>query len=897
MPLPAGTRLGPYEITGALGAGGMGEVYRARDTRLERTVAIKVLPAHRADTPEARQRFEREARAISALNHPNICHLYDVGNENGTAFLVMEYMEGQTLAERLARGPLATEQVLKIGMEICDALDKAHCAGFIHRDLKPANIMLTKTGAKLMDFGLAATAAGAGSSGMSVLPTMSKQLTAEGTILGTFQCMSPEQLEGREADSRSDIFALGAVIYEMATGRHAFEGKSQASVIGAILERQPPPISSVQPMAPRALDRVVKTCLAKDPDERWQTARDVKLQLQGIVEEGAVTASIPAVTPSTSPSRLKWAAVLLGLAVLAVALGLWWSARVKEPARAMQLSLELPVTLSGIYTGNPGCPFDISRDGSKVVFVGEEHNRPQLYIRQLDQQFASPIPGTDTEPIQPFFSPDGEWIAYFSAGKLRKVSVRGGPITILGDAPVPHGGSWSDDGWIIFGSGLGSGLVRVPENGGTPENLTVPNGKAQEVSHRWPQTLPGNQTVLFTIQLDSQVTYDNARVAALSLKDKTWKTLFTGGSYARYVPSGHIVYVRAGTLMAAPFDLKRLELTGPAVPVENGVLTSTNSSGGAQFAVTPAGTLMYVPGNSRPPDRLLMWVDRAGHATELHVPANNYGAPRISPTGKIAALQLQTDGVPTIWVYDFTRNTLSRLTFGTGVRTAPIWTPDGKRVLYRTVAEGFPAIRQKPADGSGSEEVVLRETDPAVTPFSISPDGKVLLFGKRGNEGAMGIYKANMEGGDRNAEPYLRSTYGTLAQAQAEFSPDGHWVAYSSNESGREEIYVQPFPGPGGKWIVSSDGGSVPRWSRSGREIFYRNADKMMSVEVQTQPTFQAGTPHVLFQGSYSITPYDVAPDSQHFLLVKDKEGQPEAREVKVVLNWVQELKRRVPAK
>jgi eukaryotic-like serine/threonine-protein kinase len=539
----SGQRLGPYEIVSAIGAGGMGEVYRAKDTRLERIVAIKVLPAHLADRPESRERFDREARTIAGLNHPHICVLHDIGRQDGIDFLVMEYLEGETLAQRLLKGPLPLEQVLEYAIEISDALDKAHRKGVTHRDLKPGNIMLTKTGTKLLDFGLAKLKQEVAPANvqLSQLPTADDALTAQGTIVGTLQYMAPEQLEGKEVDARTDIFAFGGVVYEMATGKRAFEGKSQASLIAKILEIDPPPIFSLQPMTPPALNRVVKKCLAKEPERRWQAASDLCDELNWIAESGSQVASAPSLP---SPPR---------------------------PVTRLAVTLPPGQHLAGLENGPA---MALSPDGTRLAYVARQGGAQQLYLRAMDSMEARPIPGTE-RAVNPFFSPDGQWLGFFAGNKLKKVYVTGGVALSLGDAAFPNGASWGSLGIIAFTSSNVSVLQQVPDAGGTPQPLTR-FGKG-EFTHRWPEFLPGGNAVLFSAASTTNFWTDEQQVAVQSLVSGERRNLFPGATQPRYAPSGHLIFAQGGNLIAVPFDALRLEVTGAAVPVVEGVLQSTFS--------------------------------------------------------------------------------------------------------------------------------------------------------------------------------------------------------------------------------------------------------------------------------------------------------------------------------
>jgi serine/threonine-protein kinase len=890
MPLTNGTKLGPYEILSAVGAGGMGEVYRARDTRLDRTVAIKVLPQHLADTPEARQRFEREARAVSALNHPHICTLHDVGSQDGTEYLVMEYLEGETLAARLEKGPLPLAQVLKLGVEISDALDKAHRQGIVHRDLKPGNIMLTKSGAKLLDFGLAkAPLPLASGMTLTAAATRTTPVTQQGTIVGTFQYMSPEQVEGKEVDARSDIFSFGAVLYEMLTGRRAFPGKSQLSVASAILEKEPEPISALQPLTPPTLERAVKRCLAKEPDDRWQTARDLELELKWVAEGGSQVAL--ALTATAKSIRVRWRGALLwgvvSLLLVAITGFAVWNLKPTQPRLVSRTVIALPPGQRLAGLDQPAVA--LSPDGTQLAYVAIQGGIQQVYLRAMDSLDARPIPGTEGA-VNPFFSPDGQWLGFFAGQKLKKVSVNGGAALTLSGAAQPHGASWNSLGTIAFAPIQASALQQVPEGGGTPQPLT--RLEKGEITHRRPEFLPSGKAVLFAAAATT-FNWTNAQVAVQSLVTGERRNLVNGATQPRYASSGHLLYVQGGNLMAVLFDSQRLAVTGTAAPVVEGVLQST-TSGAAQYSISATGSLVHVPGGIQAEKRRLVWVNRSGIEQSVAAPARAYVFPRLSPDGVQVGLGI-TEQETQDWLYDLSRETLTRFTFEGNVNLNAVWTPDGKRIAFQSNKEGPTNIYWQRADGSGGLER-LTTSEFVQVPLSWSPDGQLLAFIEINPTTGYDIWVLRLS--DRKAQPFLRTPF---SESAPRFSPDGHWLAYISNESGRYEVYVQPYPGPGGKWQISTEGGTEPVWSRSGRELFYRSGGKMMVADIATRPSFTAGKPRMLFDGQYLPTPattpnYDVSPDGQRFLMIKPSEaGEAAPTQINVVLNWFEELKRRVP--
>jgi len=887
MPLSPGEKLGPYEVLSPAGAGGMGEVYRARDTRLDRTVALKVLPAHVAQDPERRQRFEREARAISSLNHPHICSLYDIGRQDGVDYLVMEYVEGETLALRLERGALPAEQVLRTGIEIADALEKAHRQGVIHRDLKPGNIMLTKAGAKLLDFGLAKSTAAAASQGLTAGPTESKPLTGEGKIVGTFQYMAPEQLEGQEADARSDIFAFGAVLYEMATGRKAFEGKSQASLVAAILHKEPAPISALQPMTPPALDRVVRTCLAKDADERWQTAHDLKLQLQWVLEAGSQAGvAAPVVARRKIRERLAWAlaAVALLAAVGAGVVAWKYARRAQEMSRVVR-SAVLPPETAAMARVFPDVA--VSPDGRRLAMVARGADGKELiWVRGLDSLSAQPLAGTDGAS-QLFWSPDSRFIGYNADGKLKKIDAASGPALTLSDAVQLRGATWNSEGVIVFAPAFNGPLYRVSAAGGAATQLTKLEEARRENAHRWPWFLPDGKHFLYLARGGSLETNG---IYVGSLDGKEPKLVLREDSGAAYTPPGYLLFVRQDTLMAQRFDAGSLELAGEAFPLAEQVRFNTATRRGV-FSVSDNGVLVYLGGATAGPAQLL-WMDRAGKQLGVLGEPGFYGLPRLSPDGKRAVVYASASGNADLWLYDVARGIRTRFTFDPMTENFPVWSPDGSRIVFASNRKGQADIYQKASSGAAVEEILLgSESDDF--PGSWSPDARFLAYNRIpvGGKTRRDIWILPLVG-DRKPFPFIETDFDEFG---AEFSPDGRWLAYNSDESGRQEVYLVPFPGPGGKWQVSTAGGSRPQWRRDARELFYLGPDdKLMAVEIRLLgSTVEIGIPKPLLQTTPPPIPgrhWDATADGRRFLMVGLVEGG--SPPFTLVVNWPAELDR-----
>jgi len=886
MSLVVGTKLGPYEILSPAGAGGMGEVYKARDTRLDRIVAIKVLPE--GHDLEQRQRLEREARAVSRLSHPNICTLYDIGQQDGLEFMVMEYMEGETLDQRLTRGPLPTAQVLRVGLEVADALDKAHRQEIIHRDVKPGNIMLTKAGAKLMDFGLAKVRKRVAiPSPLGGEQVDDRKLTVEGMVIGTLQYMAPEQFEGKDADARTDIFGLGTVLYEMATGKPAFTGKSKTSVIVSILSVDPPAISEIQPMTPPALDRAVHTCLAKDPDERWQNAHDLAAELKWIAEtvgsKSGMAAPQSAAAQRVRRERWSWAIAGGALALVVAALAGWWYLS-HTPARALHATLNPPEKTLFNSTGDAAAPPRVSPDGERVVFGAGG----RLWVSALDQGGAQPLPGTE-DAIFPFWAPDSRSLGFFADGKLKTTDTQGGAPVTLGDAPSPRGGAWSKQGVIVFASGVRTGLSKIAATGGAVSPVTTLDA-ARHTTHRWPEFLPDGRHVLYLATNHSDPKGPNTGVYVTTLDGKENRLLLHSTGNALY-SSGRILYVRDTTLVAQEFDPAAAELKGEPKPVTENVLYDAGLWRGVFSASDQI--LLYQAAGSQASSQLT-WLDRAGKPLDVLGDKGAYLGPRLSPDGRRLVVSFG-DPARDIWVFDLEGGGKTRLTFHALTAAFPVWSPDGTRIAFAAPGKngGPPNVYETSSSGSGSQRTVH---DSAITEYSMdwSPDGRFVLV-DHGNPGAGSVWVLEMSAESSiKAWPLVQGAFWSRGGA---FSPDGRWVAYVSRESGQDEVYVAPFPGPGGKWQVSTGGGSSPRWRRDGKELYFlAGGNQLMAAVVNTKgKDFEAGATKPLFRVLVGATPaggptYDVAADGQRFLFVSPADSNPAP--LNLVVNWTAGMKK-----
>jgi len=930
MTFQPGDRLGSYEIVSLAGAGGMGEVYRALDTRLNRTVAIKALPPELSVDPELRDRFEREARAIAALSHPHICTLFDIGeavpdlrasshdSRAPIRFLVMEYLDGETLAARLARGALPIDQALACAVAIAGALDKAHRQGIVHRDLKPGNIMLAKSGAgssgaaqaKLLDFGLARLRpAGpvAAFSGATAIPTELAALTTKGTILGTLQYMAPEQLEGREADARTDIFAFGTVLYEMVTGKKAFEGKSQVSLIGAILEREPAPPSSLQPASPPTLDAVIKRCLAKDPDDRWQSAADLGVALKWL--ESTATATTTSTTmqmpashkPKPARRPIAWMIAAVVFAVTTLTLGaLEIYRRISAaPAEIVRLSIQPPEKTTfddvvGFGSFNAG---RVSPDGRRIVFTAKDASgKVQLWLRALDSLTAQPLAGTEGGFL-PFWSPDSRWIAYQSNfNAIKRIDIAGGaPETLCAEPNIGGGGTWNLEGVILASSQTG---IRRIGPSGCPA-ITKPI--AGVVAHIFPFFLPdGRHFIYYAVG----TTPEKSRVHVASLDSTDDRALLAADSAAIYSRSGHLLFVRQGTLFAQPFDAKALAVTRDPIRIAQSI---PSDLGAPAFSVSDTGVLTYRTGLTVQ-DLQFAWFDRSGKRLGTVGPPGNYRGVDLSPDGTRIAVHRHDEQGGDVWVFE-PRGTATRLTFDTAQHnSSPIWSPDGRFIVFGSVRNGKAGLYRKASDGTGAEEL-LTESEVGKLPTAWSPDGKYIVYWLY-EKGGTDQWLLPLTG-DRRPTPLLNSSF---FESHSQVSPDGKWMAYYSDETGRTEVYVRPFPSGEGRWQVSTNGGQFPRWRRDGKEIFYMTGTGLgtsnpaiLAVPVQASgSTFEAGAPKALFESGYvdlahvgagggNYHTYAVSPDGQRFLIPRSVAATQDTATtpIMVVLNWTATLDRK----
>ena len=912
MALTSGTKLGPYEIQSPLGAGGMGEVYRAKDTRLDRPVAIKVLPSHLSSDPELKQRMEREAKAISALQHANICTLYDIGTHDGTAFLVMEYLEGQTLAERLVKGTLPVEQVLKIGAEIAQALEKAHQHGIVHRDLKPANIMLTKAGAKLMDFGLAKPEVAIASRAIGPFtpstPTMNlasltaaaSPLTQKGSIVGTFQYMAPELLQGAEADARSDLFSFGCVLYEMITGRRAFEGKSQLSVFSSILEKDPEPISASQPLAPPMLDRVVRACLAKDPADRIQSAHDVAMDLRWIADSTTAESAPGEATKSSPQFNKSWAAatvaLLLAFIVVAGFAGYRWAKSSTDSVVSLHAEIPPPDKFSLDTTGDAGGMPVLSPQGDKLAFVAHSGETKLLWVRSLSSDSAQALEGT-AGAAHPFWSPDGRNIGFFAGGKVMRIAATGGPIATVADAPNSRGGSWSANDVIVFAPDFVGPMAKVSAQGGTAEPATVLD-RAKHTTHRWPWFLPDGKHFIFLATSHTGGDPKQNGIYFGSLDSKETHQVLASDSAAQYAP-GYLLYRSSTALVAQPFDPQKGILSGSAIPLVSN-LRDDVGVWRSIFSVSQNGLLTYQRGSTDSAKSHVVLFDRSGKTLADYDPQENTTANvrallgvrdvRLSPDNKRVAFASGNG----IWTLDLERKTKTRITFDEQVIQEPAWSADGKTLIFTalvTSGGGNVEIRSKAADGSGAEKLLVEQNNYHMPGWS--PDGKDLTYLWGEGEKMVSLWIRPVNG---DAKP-VAAVQPPSAQSNLigyRVSPDSHWVAYASDESGQQEVYITTFPEGKGKWRVSANSGAFPAWSGNGRELFFKDlTDNIFVCTVTPKGSeVEVGAPQRLFHAAspgLGIS-FDVFADGKR-VLVNHSEEEAQAP-LQLITNWPAELKK-----
>ncbi|MGQ0733309.1 MAG: protein kinase domain-containing protein [Acidobacteriota bacterium] len=920
MPLSAGTRLGPYEIVGALGAGGMGEVYRAIDTRLSRTVAVKVLPPHWAENAEMKQRFEREARAVASLSDPRICALHDIGQQDGSDFLVMEYLEGETLAARIARGPLGLDETLTIAIAIAGALDQAHRRGVVHRDLKPSNVMLTASGAKLLDFGLAKVTQGPAPA--------SRELSTPGTVLGTLQYMAPEQLEGADADARTDLFALGVMVHEMMTGKKVFDAKSRVLLMSAIATHNPPPLSLTDPSTPRELEHVVQTCLAKDPANRWQTARDVLAELQAIAEEGTETDTYQPVAASSRANTRLYRALAAGTLLVAVGVSAPALLYLRGEAAPDELRFRVPIQL----TAQPGASsvsatangatfglssFAVSPDGGSLAFVARQNPTDafMLFVRRIGSVVPQPLIAADADGAsQPFWSADGTSIAFVAGGRLKKIAASGGPAQDLCAVSGFSGGAWNHEGVIIFGSS--EGIFRLPAEGGTPQAITTL--ESSEIGHFWPTFLPDGRRYVYTAWSADP----SARAVFAGMLGATEKTrILAAESNAVYSGTGHLLFQRGKAVYAQPFDPRTLALTGEPARVADEVGFEAESGRG-HFAVSQSGVLAYFEnsgttgalGQTDSSEWHLAWASRTGQVLERPGPTDRFRGVEVSPDAKRIAVHRHEPAGGDIWIVE-PSGSETRLTWDAAQdNSSPVWSPDGRDIVYGSVRNGKAGLYRKRSDGSGAEELIVASEHPSV-PMSWSPDGASIVFGVRDPKTKSDLWVLSLA--DKKAAPLVNTPF---TETHAQISPDGKWIAYASDSVGnRREIHVQPFPAGAGRWQISDRGGDWPRWRKDGRELYYHSLGTTLAFVGEVHgvsvngagDTFEHAPPKPILSlialniphssGDYHT--FAVSPDGQRFLSFQlvapaaaaagaARAGPDHSSGLMIAMNWAAALKK-----
>ena len=869
-----GKTISHYKILEKLGEGGMGVVYKAEDTKLKRTVALKFLPSQALKSEEEKSRFIREAQAAAALSHPNIATVYEIDEVEGKTFIAMEYVEGQSLKEKIESGPLKIEEAIKIAQQIANGLQAAHEKGIIHRDIKSANVMVTRKGeAKIMDFGLA--------------KMLSRSLmTKVGTTLGTIAYMSPEQASGEPVDYRTDIWSLGVVLYEMTSGQLPFKGEYEQAIIYSILNEEPEPLTALRTGVPLELERIVNKLIAKDPAARYQHVDELPVDLKAVDLTVTATSKISFAktvvqTEKQSASWLRAIPWSITILIAIVALITIWLLPRSKPSLVKRSNIVLPesapiapIGSAPLSIGRPALA--LSPDGTNFVYVADIGGNTQLYLRPMNQFEATPIPGTEGA-YHPFFSPDGHWVGFFVGSEMKKISILGGAPVPICEAVNSYGASWGPQDRIVFSPNEGGTLSWISAVGGTPQVLTE-----ERPRYTWPEILPGGKAVLVSGS-------ESSGIRVIFLDSGEEKTLIVNGENPRYLPTGYLVYTRDGRLQAAPFNLVNLKVTGTPVPILDNVRTEA-PWGATQCTISNDGTLVYLLGLSEATSTLV-WVDRRGSVEQLQFPVETYGTFQLSPDGQRLAIQVQS-AKWNIWIYNLVRGSRSKLTLE-GNNMSPIWTPDGKWVTFTSDRTGPYNLFMKSADGSG-EIKQLAKNEITQHPYAWSPDGKLLAFTERTQAWDILLISINGKG---KLQPFANTRF---AEWGPTFSPDDQWIAYVSDEQGQYDVYVQPYPQTGERWRVSTEGGEEPVWSPNSNELFYRNGRKWMVVAYTTTPKFSTQVPQVLFEGDYINVggrSYDVSPDDQRFLLLKSSEESMAQTQLNVVVNWFEELKRKVPSK
>ena len=904
-----GSNVAHYKVTSKLGEGGMGEVWRAEDTKLGREVALKMLPDLFAQDPERLARFEREARVLASLSHPNIAGIHGIEEVDGKRFLVMELVEGQTLAERIQQGPMQIEEVVRIAKQIAEAVESAHEKGVVHRDLKPANVNITPDGnVKVLDFGLAKALIGDPMSGenvnhdLSLSPTLTQAMTGLGVLLGTAGYMSPEQARGKPVDRRADIWAFGCILYEMLTGQRLFTGETATDVIGAVVHKEPD-LDELSAKVPAPIRRLLERCLQKDANRRLQSIGDARIALQEWMENPEAEDVVAPGAVRRSPWLLVAgvaAAVAVGVALGATLLG-------GDNQPELLRRFEINVSEQGLFS-RLGSSIVVSPDGGMIAYTtGQEGQTQSLVLRPLDR-FQETVLATgegSSGPYNPFFSPQGDWLGYVTPGELKKISASGGAPITLAEVDRSRGAAWGPDGSIVFSRSVFTELSLISAAGGEPRPLTTLDEEAGEQSHRWPQWLPGGEAVLFSsLTQGGQFVFEDAAIEVVIVETGERKVVHRGGYYPRYIPTGHILYVHEGTLFALPFDAKKLEATGSQIPVLEGLETNAGQ-GSAQYAVSDTGLLVYLEGGNELEPFPIVWAEREGLTEVLWSEPGIYGTPRLSPDGGRLAISVLREPNWDVWVYDLERDVATRITFGEAYEADPVWSPDGRWIAYEGEIDGVDGIFRKRTDGTGDAEMLLepgKHTFPA--PQSWSPDGRHLAIQSAGEGGQNDIWILSIDQDGPTGEPeaFVRTPF---TEDGPSFSPDGRWLAYNSSETGRPEIFVASFPPGGGKWQVSDGGGTQARWSGDGKELFFRTDDGIMSVKVATEgDSFRASRPEVVFEGNFlgglrgvllpgfNFPDYDVSADGKRFVMFQGSTEGALATEAKVVLGWFEELQR-----